>query len=47
MNWTVNSSHEWSAVVTKGNWFTIRKTSDTNLRITTTGYATNGGKNAR
>ena len=45
MNWTVNSSHEWSAVVTKGNWFTIRKTSDTNLRITTTGYATNGGKN--
>lgn len=47
MNWTITSSHDWNAVIMEGSgdWFEIEKTSDTNLKITTTDYASGGETN--
>lgn len=41
MNWTVDSTHDWSASVleSSSNWIKVQKTSDTNLKLTTLSYA--------
>ena len=41
MNWTVDSTHDWSASVLEAssNWIKVQKTSDTNLKLTTLSYA--------